>query len=452
MNRRLAEYLLYWPATLLRGERVGKYLREYQTSEWNTAVELRDSQESALKRLIQHAYERTTYYRKLFDEAGIKPNDINQIRDLAVLPVLTKTALRDCYQSLTATPRARFATKKTTGGSTGQAVTVLKNPNALARERAATWRAYQWAGIHVGSPQARFWGVPLRKQDQIIQILTDFVTNRRRLSAFGITDARMAEYYDALKQFRPTYFYGYVSVLLEFADYLDSRGLSIDWSLTSVITTAEVLGDDTRTRLENVFGCPVFNEYGCGEVGSIAHECESGSMHVMDENLIVEFVSNPESPQMTELVVTDLYNFAMPLIRYRIGDFATRESQDCPCGRKLTRIKGIHGRAYDILVDKKGRKHHPELIMYVFEDMKRRNSSVRQFQVIQKSAGTLLVYLVVDNENSPDRSVEEELAKSIENAIGTQIDIKFEYKHRIPREPSGKLRLVKSEISPAIRQ
>ena len=131
---------------------------------------------------------------------------------------------------------------------------------------------------------------------------------------------------------------GYVSMLETFSKFMIKNHLSFKYPPTCVITTSEVLTDYHRELIGNVFQCRVYNEYGCGETGTIAHECEFGSMHINAENVIVEIVRDGEvvnDGEVGDIVVTDLNNFAMPLIRYNLKDIGYIDSEPCPCGRGL---------------------------------------------------------------------------------------------------------------------
>lgn len=433
--------LFYYPVTLLRGENVLAQLRHYRHFQWGAPDEVEQYQLSQLSRLLEFAYRNTTYYRELFDQAKIKPSDIRNRNDLTRLPVLTKRDLVLHAKDLTS--RKRFVSKKTTGGSTGQAVTVLKNPDALARERAATWRGYEWAGVGVGDRQARLWGVPIVQKSRFSSYVVDLIANRKRFSAFNVTEAKLAEYYDALLRFRPAYLYGYVSMIAELATYIRRTGSAPLPGLRSVITTSEVLTRENRSLIETAFDCRVFNEYGCGEVGSIAHECEHGNMHVMSDNLIVELDTTGQWQEgVGEIVVTDLHNNAMPLIRYKVGDLGSLCAEPCPCGRGLHRIEKVHGRAYDFIVDPKGAKHHPELILYIFEDIKQRGGGIAQFQAVQTDYDQLDITIVPGASYSKD--VEGRITTQIHANINAAINVRFRYASHIDREPSGKLRVVKS--------
>ena len=445
MNRLLSKYLFYYPVTISRGEFVMKYLMQYKRMQWRNNSDIEAYQLSNLYRLLNYAVSNCPYYTQLLSDSGIVLSSINSLADLAKIPTTTKADIVNYYTTIRSTRGFLFSSSKTTGGSTGQAVTIEKNADALARERAATWRAYEWAGVGIGDVQARFWGVPLSKKSRQLSKLVDFVSNRTRLSAFQINDRSLEEYYKRLLKLRPAYLYGYVSMISAFASYLDKRNLDRLPGLRSVITTSEVLDDNSRALIENVFGVRVFNEYGCGEVGSIAHECDHGNMHIMAENVIIEIdASNSPDGESGEIIVTDLHNYAMPLIRYRLGDYATLSREKCECGRGLPAIKKVHGRAYDMVIDPDGNRLHPEVLMYIFEELKSGASGIRQFQVIQKSRDFLLINIVPDVHYS--KVTEKDILKRIREKIHPGLSVHFCYVDEIPREKSGKLRVIKSEI------
>lgn len=441
MNKLWSSTLFYYPATLLRGENVLAHLPHYRRFQWVPPEELERYQLAQLRRVLDFAYRNTTYYRELFEREKISPRDVRDMADLKRLPPLTKSDM-----SLNASKLRSGKTvvsKKTTGGSTGQAVTVLKNPDALARERAATWRGYEWAGVGVGDRQGRLWGVPIVPKSRFSSYLVDLIANRKRFSAFNVTEERLAGYYEALVKFRPAYLYGYVSMIAELAAYVRKTARPRFLGLRAVITTSEVLTPESRALIEGAFDCRVFNEYGCGEVGSIAHECDHGNMHVMSDNLIVELDTTEQWQEgVGEILVTDLHNYAMPLIRYKVGDLGTLCNEPCPCGRSLHRIEKVHGRAYDFIVDSKGAKHHPELILYIFEEIKQRGGGIAQFQAVQTDYDRLDITIVPSASYSKD--AETHITTKIRANINPAINVHFRYASRIDREPSGKLRVVKS--------
>jgi phenylacetate-CoA ligase len=275
--------------------------------------------------------------------------------------------------------------------------------------------------------------------------MVDLVANRRRFSAFNLNAESMGNYLDILEKYQPKYLYGYASAIEEFARFVDQSGRKLPHSLSSIICTSEVLTPELRENIVNFTGINPFNEYGCGEVGSIAHECEHHNLHIMSDNIVLELLDDNGKPgDKGEIVVTDLHNYAMPLIRYRLKDFGEYSGADCPCGRKLPVLHKIHGRAYDFVVKPDGTKIHPELIMYIFEALKRDNVGVLQFQVIQKDINDFATRLVVAD--NFDQSQEALVEAKLKEVLWDDTHINFQYAEKLEREASGKLRLIKSEV------
>ena len=269
--------------------------------------------------------------------------------------------------------------------------------------------------------------------------------NRIRFSAFGFTEAELEEYWLRCLRFKPKYFYGYVSMLEAFARFVKESGKDGSvLGLKAVITTSEVLTDAQRSLIGESFGVPVQNEYGCGEVGPIAYECEAGSMHIMSENVLVELLGESGDPvaegEEGEIVVTDLNNVAMPLLRYRIRDFAVRLSE-CECSRGFPVLGSVRGRAYDTITAPSGRSYHGEFFMYLFEDLRDAGSRFERFRVIQTGSNALEVEIQTRDlqDAALIATVRESLMRELSNM---QIDVRLV--HEVELSGSGKHRLVEN--------
>lgn len=439
MKAGLAKWLMYYPVTYLHGERVAKYYKKSLDFQYRSRAQIEAYQLQSLNRLLKHAYKNVPFYKQKLDEAGIR-GGVTSLSEMAKLPTITKSDLAG--GQLMAGEKKFFWSKKTTGGSTGQAVTLFKNPEALAKERAVTWRGYKWAGINIADPQARFWGVPINVKSRLKYRLIDLASNRVRFSAFNFTDENLEQYYKDVSAFKPRYLYGYVSLIEEFAAYLGKKQYSLPKSVGAIITTSEVLTEAVKVKIEKYLNVPVFNEYGCGEVGSIAHQCENKSLHLMEDNLIIEVDGDNEG----ELIVTDLHNFATPLIRYRLGDYGVLCASACGCGRTLKILSSIKGRAYDTLITPDGRRFHPEFVMYMFEALKEKGVGIDAFQVVQKSISDVEVALVL-KDRGEKAGVEGAIKNFFFKNLSSQMILSFRYVDEIEREVSGKLRLVKSELN-----
>lgn len=438
---------LVLPAILrLRGEGAAfRYLRELESLQFSPQDDWRRRQAARLATALLRAVDEVPYYESQRGAADeIRRSSLDA---LARFPLLTKVELQDQFMRLASRRRPSRVTRKTTGGSTGQAVTVLKDRDALAHELAATWLAYGWFGVAVGDKAARFWGRPQALKRKLRNAAVRFAVRRVDFSAFAFDDGDLERYWQKCLRFRPRYFYGYVSMLEAFAAFVERKGYDgRRLGLQSIITTSEVLSEPQRQLLKDTFGAPVQNEYGCGEVGPIAYECEQGALHVTGENLVVELLTADGNAagvgESGEVVVTDLNNAAMPLIRYRVGDFATWKGT-CSCGRVWPAFEKIWGRAYDFILGPDGRRYHGEYIMYIFEDLRDSVGGVRQFQVTQESATDLTVAVVAPS--------------GLDGKVGATIERLF--RERLPgmqvrvvgvpaveRAASGKLRLIQNRF------
>lgn len=443
LRSRLNRHLVYPGVVALRGEGgVFRAMRELRSLEWVHPDELRQHQARKLVKALEHAWACSPYYRESWPSRP--PSDPAAIFDfLRSLPTVDKSVLQRHQDRLVSTHPGGRTTRKTTGGSTGQAVTVLKDRAAIAREMAASWMAYGWFGIERGDRAVRFWGDPTSARRKLRFMAADVAMNRIRFSAFAFSDADMERYWHRCLRTRPDYFYGYVSMLVAFAHFVRRTGRNgADLGLKAIVTTSEVLEAPQQELLAATFGCPVQNEYGCGEVGPIAYACEQGMLHVMADNLVVEVVKEcggSAGPGETgELVLSDLNNRAMPLIRYRVGDLAVAGGP-CGCGRSFPALQRVWGRAYDVLVAPDGRRYHGEYFMYLFEDLRGAGLGVDQFQVVQTALDALHVYVVSGDELS------EEARASIVTGIRSRmpgVSVTVQRVPEIKRASSGKMRVI----------
>lgn len=444
LKRWVHAQLVYRAAVTLRGEQsVFARLGELRELQWESPEALLDRQATRLADLLSFARARSPFYRARSTFSG--PVRADEALDvLRHLSPITKAELQEQFRAMLTDGGPRRVTRKTTGGSTGQAVTVIKDREATAAEMAASWLGYGWFGIRPGDRAARFWGHPNSVRRRLRFWGADVAMHRIRFSAFAFSPQDLDRYWQRCLSFRPAYFYGYVSMLEAFARHVAQRGHDgRRLGIRAIITTSEVLSSPQRTLLEDVFGARVQNEYGCGEVGPIAYECEDGALHVMSENLVVELLDpsgrSVRPGESGEVVVTDLNNRAMPLIRYRLGDFGIAGTAACRCGRGFPVLQRIWGRAYDVVQDPTGRRYHGEFFMYMFEELRDRGVGVEQFQIEQTSSESLVVRVVSASPLDPARS--NAIQRLLQDRLPS-VQASVERVPSIARSSSGKLRLI----------
>jgi phenylacetate-CoA ligase len=297
----------------------------------------------------------------------------------------------------------------------------------------------------VGSPEIALWGSPIEtgKQDTV-RNLRDRLLNSLLLSAFDLGEAALARHAQALLRFRPRKLFGYASALYLLAGYIERKLAAPRPSgLRVVFTTAEPLYDFQRATIQSVFGCPAAVEYGCRDAGLIANECPAGGLHVPSEGITVETLpeDGSDADGRGEIVVTNAYSFAMPMIRYRTGDIGSLATGACGCGRNLPRLGAVEGRRTDFLVTPEGRVMHALAAIYVLREL----PGLRQFQVVQECADLVRVSLVTEPGFTRDTS--EQAAAGLKRLLGHGVTVDVQVVSEIPPAASGKHRYVISKVA-----
>lgn len=442
-QRFLHRNLVYPAVVAARGEwSLYAVLADLRSLQWRSADELRDRQARKLFDLLSYAASRSEFYEGRWAHSEVRLETV--FDDVRRLPLLTKSDLQRSHSRLLARPGPRRLTRKVTGGSTGEPVTLVKDRAATAAERAVSWLGYGWFGVRPGDRAARFWGSPRTTQRRLAYWAADVAMNRTLFSAFAFDEADLHRYWERCQRLRPDYLYGYVS-MLEAMARVGAAANHRPWpELKVAITTAEVLSTPQREVIGAAFGAPVQNEYGCGEVGAIAYECPAGSMHLMTENHYVELLrpdgTAAEAGETGEIVVTDLVNRAMPLIRYRVGDLGVMREGACSCGRGFPSLERVWGREYDQVTTPDGRSYHGEFFMYLFEDLRSRGLQFEQFQVVQTSADHLDVRVIAA---SPADDVLESIRSELHGRL-PRMQSTVRAVAEIPRKSSGKFSVVEN--------
>ncbi len=207
--------------------------------------------------------------------------------------------------------------------------------------------------------------------------------------------------------------------------------------MRSVITIGEPLLPATRASIEEAFRCAVFERYSASEVGLIAGECESHRLHINVGSLYVErFALQGCGPRAAgepgRLVVTDLFNFGMPFIRYELEDEVVLDEDTCPCGRLSPLVKAIHGRVLDRITTPQGGWIDSIGVGGVLVDIR----EIRQFQFVQRTRRAYLVRVVAERDF--DEKVAQRIVNRYRQVLGPSALIQVERVKEIPPLPSGK--------------
>ncbi len=423
--RRVLHPLVAWR----RGEEAQlRYERELDRTQWLSEDELAALQRRRLAALLKHARERCPFYR----------DRIGSLDDIRQTPILEKSDIQARGPEMVAEGWAGLIDNQT-GGSTGRPLQLKMDRERKCSRSAATWRHNGWAGYRPGDRAAVLWGAPQDRPPPTLKSrMRDWLMREPLwLDTGRITERSLSEFHAALVKQRPRIVLAYARSAVLFARWLERHGLRPP-TPEAVITTAEVLEDEGRALIERVFGCRVFNRYGCREVSVIASECPAhAGMHVMAEGLLVE-IETPTGParpgEVGSVLITDLLNYAMPLIRYRVGDMAAWADGDCPCGRRLPRIERLAGRVTDFLVGAEGQMVSGAALTI---NLVAKRPSLGQVQIRQSRAGEV-VFRVVPGRGFDAEADAAFLREAIRVYLGPSATAALEVVAEIPAAPSGK--------------
>lgn len=433
---------LYFAYHRLAGRRLGRiYRRAHREDElrWPPGIA-----ERRLAQVLAHASRRVPYYRELLGgrSGEIETDPVSVLREL---PILSRDVLKERFEELCSEDIAsRSAVEQTSGGSTGEPVRIMQDDLFRDTELAVGMLQGTWTGWRFGQPDVWIWGSErdlIEGQAGLRERLGSRLTGRRYVNAFKLTPADMRNLLADLDRERPPLIVSYAHTLDDLARFAEEEGISIA-AQRAIVSTASTLHPLVRERVEKVFGCGVFDQYGSREVGDIACQCaELGPLHVLPWTNFTEVVDEAGQPVEPggegRVVVTSLCNLAMPLVRYEVGDRArlvSAEEPPCRCGRRGPRLAEVLGRIGDTFKGVDGSR----VASGYFIHMLFYRDFVKQFQVVQTPDGTVVYRLVTSRE--PEPAELEEIAALTRVAVGETCPVEFRFEPEIPVTASGKRR------------
>lgn len=431
----------------VNGRHIVARLAELDRIQWLSREEVLAYQQDKLYRLLKYAYTFVPYYHRSFEQAGFQPDDI--LTDPAAsqkIPTISKAVIRDNFGDLVTTDpsRQRGLARNTTGGSTGQPLVFIQDLNFRDYVMAGVHSHLQYTGWQFGECHAYIWGTNLEvaTQKKLRARLLDWSLNRFVTNAYALSEESMAAFVRKIRQRHPKVLVGYSSTLEQFARFVQAHHLD-DIKFSGISSTAEVLYPSQRELIERTFGCEVLDRYGARELGGIACEClEHKGLHIGAGEVYVEVLRDGAPVPVGEegdIVVTNLNNYGMPFIRYRVGDIGQLSDVVCPCGRGLPMMEVLQGRRIDMFKAKDGRVVWGGFASLMF-DM----PGVKRFQLVQKSLDKVVIRIVKDAPLDEARLAE--IERTVHIALGDDVDVEFEYPEEITVERSGKYRYTISEV------
>jgi phenylacetate-CoA ligase len=332
-----------------------------------------------------------------------------------------------------------------TGGSTGKPLKYYITKDVASVNWAGMFRGWSWSGYRIGDRRIKFGGSSLipNKAPSLFQITRDKLERNFQYSALSINESKYDKLVHIIRKYKPKFLYGLASATYLFSDYCKCNNIK-NIKFDAVFSTAEVLLPHYRTAIENQFQCKVFDQYGSYDGGGQALECQTHQgFHISIEKVILEILDENEqrlSPGKSGyIVVTDLYDYAMPFIRYEVEDMGMLSDKLCTCGRNLPLLKAVEGRTTDIIKLSNGVILSGLTIPVIFA-----KRPVKQYQLIQESKDKLLVKIVKDVNYS--ESDTDYVLKLLRHHAGEGIQIDVKFYDKIPVEGNSKFRYVISKI------
>lgn len=441
MYQTLFRHLMFpaWERLVARRD-TPRYLAGYERSQWLPRAELAALQLEKLNALLAHCWAQVPFLQRHWRAAGLSPGALASVAELERYPRLTKAHITANYTDCIAGDWRGRTMSKSTGGSSGQPFRFEITMESYARRTALMWRSYAWGGAAIGTRTAYLWGVgePRAGIAGLKESLYHRAFNRRFFNAFAMREDTLADYVRGMRAWRPKVLVGYVAPVLRVARWLNARGERIE-GLRGVITGAEALYAPERAEIERAFGVPVTNTYGSREVMLMASECERHrGLHVHIDHLLLETVADDGRGvhgQSGEVLVTDLHNYGMPLVRYANGDRATLDDASCDCGRALPLLSSVDGRVLETIVTPDGRILPGEFFVHAMVDWPR----VQQYLVVQTAVDAVELQLVV----TPSLSDVEQAAlrERLQRTVGAAMRVNIRAVATIAPHPSGKRRI-----------
>jgi len=437
-----------WPAVPgQQGLLLAALLTQLEQSQWWPVAAIEQAQMRQLRLLIEHAQRHSRFHAERLAE--FRPDQAQGLREwLSAIPVMRRADLQSRRADIDCAwlpPEHGEVSLTHSTGSTGEPVSVRRSGLNGLIWMAMTLREHLWQQRDFSQSLAVV-RAQLAEEDTARSGVTslDWGAPVNHLFASGSSHGlnlqtdimRQAEW---LRQIMPGYLLTYpnnLAALLDLAE-ADTERLAGLGRLKQVRTIGETLHDSLRERCRHVLGVGIADIYSTQEVGVIAIECPQGfGYHVMAEGVVTELLRDDgqacEAGDTGRVVVTDLHNFATPLIRYELGDLA-EAGGPCPCGRGLPKIRRILGRERNLLRLPDGRRFWPLVGAFGYRDI----APVRQYQIIQRSLERVTLRLAVERSLSP--AEEMGLTERLVEFLGFRFAVDFDCcTPNIPRGPGGK--------------
>lgn len=418
----------YFKKLIRQGYTFNKILKELHESQYYSPEQLVEFQNKKLRRIIKHCYKNVPYYRELFDKLNLKPEDIQTKEDLNKLPFMDKYIVKENYDNLIAKNHSSFLCNVgTTSGTTGTPGRFLRDYYAINFENAALNRFWQNAG------DKNFKRVTIREnvvtplsQDKPPFWEENWADKELIMSSYHLLQKNAQIYIDKIIEYNPKVMHTQPPTAYMLAKFFEN--INHNLNLIAIFTSSENLSSHQREFIEKVFKCKIYDEYGQAERVAAIHQCEKGTYHIVEDYSIVELIK--EDNDTYQICGTHLHNYAMPLLRYKTGDFILTKENQCTCKKHFREIENIEGRTiYYILTP----EHNKIVNLGVVTS---EINSIIETQFVQETLNKLIINLVITDKFS--LSDENKLIKNAKEYISPSMNVEIKRVDSIPRTSNGK--------------
>lgn len=378
------------PFSLRMGPRYRETVRYLLASQFLRSEESELLQFEKLRHVLTNAYRCVPYYRRLFDCHGFAPGAMKGPRDIELLPLLSKEDVFRNHSELVSVEHGTMNSYSgMTGGTTGKPLHLIFDMATPFVEWAFIHSLWMRAGFEPSHTRVSMTGIPFRNNKRT-DVRYEPFHRELQLSISRLDEERLARYAALIQKFRPDFIYGYPSCITLLAEYLECKGFEV-CGAKGVLCGSENFTNRQVALMERVFGCRMYTWYGMTEKTVLGGECEySRDYHLVPEYGYTEIVDEQgrvirEAGKCGEIIGTSFINPAMPLVRYRTGDYGEyADPGDCPCGRPHRRIKRIAGRRNgDFLFDASMSK----VPLMAIDTQQEEFRNVHLMQFVQETAG-----------------------------------------------------------------
>lgn len=436
----------------LKGSKQLKYLEVLQKSQKCSFEEQIKMQKKNLLNIIKHAVNNVPYYNKLnIDLENFAEETI--FEDIKNIPFLDKNILRKEFESLQYNGGDRKTYYNTSGGSTGEAARFIQDDYYSDWNLAASLLFDSWTGYQLGEPTIQLWAaerdIVYDKRDYK-HLLAEWIRNRKLLNAFKMTEDNIIQYIEQINMFKPKLIVAFVNSIYELALYAFRKNIVVH-SPKGIIVTAETLYEEQREIIQKVFNCQVFNRYGSREIGAIACECEKqNGLHINIFNQFIEVVNDDgkscDFGEEGNIVVTNLKNYSMPIIRFKIGDRGVLSDRICECGRNLPLFDKIIGRTNSFIRTRKGTVDAPAVLsLFLYKNDKEVFESFSKFQIIQEEIDKIVIKVKIEKHDIWQKE-KEILRFKFSKVFNDDTEVIFQEVEEIDSTITGKRQLVISKV------